>query len=88
MKHKWFLVLALAMMVAAMTAGLPVLWQTGLAMAGTISLPRTGQTQSYGARDDGALQMGATLPTPRFTDNGNGTVTDNLTGLIWLKNAN
>jgi hypothetical protein len=24
----------------------------------------------------------------RFTDNGNGTVTDNLTGLIWLKNAN
>ncbi len=27
-------------------------------------------------------------PEPRFTDNGNGTVTDNLTGLIWLKNAN
>jgi hypothetical protein len=24
----------------------------------------------------------------RFEDNGNGTVTDNLTGLIWLKNAN
>ncbi len=23
-----------------------------------------------------------------FTDNGDGTVTDNLTGLIWLKNAN
>jgi hypothetical protein len=32
-------------------------------------------------------------PTPRFTDNlvnsvSNGTVTDNLTGLVWLKNAN
>jgi hypothetical protein len=27
-------------------------------------------------------------PIPRFTDNANGTVTDNLTGLIWLKNAN
>ncbi len=26
--------------------------------------------------------------TSRFTDNGNGTVTDNFTGLIWLKNAN
>jgi len=26
--------------------------------------------------------------TARFTDNGNGTVKDNLTGLIWLKNAN
>jgi len=25
---------------------------------------------------------------PRFTDNGNGTVTDNKTGLIWLQNAN
>jgi len=27
-------------------------------------------------------------PRPRFTDNGNGTITDNNTGLIWLKNAN
>jgi hypothetical protein len=26
--------------------------------------------------------------SPRFKDNGNGTVTDNNTGLIWLKNAN
>ncbi len=25
---------------------------------------------------------------PRFTDNSDGTVTDNLTGLVWLKNAN
>lgn len=24
----------------------------------------------------------------RFTDNSNGTITDNLTGLIWLKDAN
>ncbi len=30
----------------------------------------------------------ATLATNHFTDNGNGTVTDRLTGLIWLKNAN
>ena len=36
----------------------------------------------------GELQLGATSPDPRFTDNCNGTVTDNLTGLIWLKNAN
>ena len=27
-------------------------------------------------------------PGPRFTDNSNGTVTDNRTGLIWLQNAN
>ncbi len=28
------------------------------------------------------------IPNPRFIDNNNGTVTDNLTKLIWLKNAN
>ena len=27
------------------------------------------------------------IPDPRFTDNIDGTVTDNLTGLIWLKNT-
>lgn len=27
-------------------------------------------------------------PIPRFTNNGDGTVTDNLTGLIWLRDAN
>ncbi len=31
---------------------------------------------------------GVAAPNPRFTDNSNGTVTDNLTGLIWLQNAN
>ena len=51
-------------------------------------VPRTGQTTSYGPRDDGALQKGVAWPNPRFTDNINGTVTDNLTGLVWLKNAN
>ncbi|MEI6236712.1 MAG: DUF1566 domain-containing protein [Planctomycetota bacterium] len=49
---------------------------------------KTGQTTSYDANDDGALQKGVTPPNPRFTDNNDGTVTDNLTGLIWLKNAN
>jgi len=28
------------------------------------------------------------IPDPRFRDNKDGTVTDNLTGLIWLKNTN
>ncbi|MFO1421394.1 MAG: DUF1566 domain-containing protein [Candidatus Competibacteraceae bacterium] len=57
----------------------------------TVPFPvaKTGQTTSYGTRDDGALapQTGAAWPNPRFTDNGNGTVTDNLTGLVWLKNV-
>jgi hypothetical protein len=43
---------------------------------------------SYASGDDGDLEKGVAWPPPRFTDNGNGTVTDNLTGLIWLKYAN
>lgn len=54
----------------------------------SINLPKTGQTTSYATGDDGALQKGIAWPNPRFTDNGNGTVTDKLTGLVWLKNAN
>lgn len=59
---------------------------------------KTGQTKCYEASgteipcsdtgQDGDLQKGVAWPTPRFTDNIDGTVTDNLTGLIWLKNAN
>ena len=53
---------------------------------------RTGQVLSYDAntpqRDDGALEKGVKLPSPRFVDKGNGTIKDPLTGLIWLKNAN
>ena len=55
---------------------------------GSVVLPRTGQYKSYAAGDDGAIQAGKTWPIPRFTDNSNGTITDNLTGLIWLKDAN
>ncbi len=55
---------------------------------GDASIPKTGQTTSYGDRDDGALQQGVAWPDPRFTDNGDGTVTDNLTNLVWLKDAN
>jgi|GEM_PF-921742 len=49
---------------------------------------RTGQTVSYEANDDGDLQMGVIWPSPRFNDNGNGTVKDNLTNLVWTKDAN
>jgi len=49
---------------------------------------KTGQTESYAPGDDGDWQKGVAWPVPRFRDNGNGTVTDRLTGLIWMKNAN
>jgi hypothetical protein len=41
-----------------------------------------------GTGQDGELQAGVAWPTPRFTLNGDGTVTDQLTGLIWLQDAN
>jgi hypothetical protein len=49
---------------------------------------KTGQTSSYATGDDGDLQKGIAWPDPRFSNNGDGTVTDNQTGLIWLRNAN
>jgi hypothetical protein len=52
------------------------------------SVQKTGQTTSYATGDDGDLQKGTALPKPRFTDNLDGTITDNLTELIWLKDAN
>ena len=51
------------------------------------SLPRSGQTKIYAVGDDGSAAKGVAWPFPRFTDNNDGTVTDHLTGLIWLKNA-
>jgi hypothetical protein len=49
---------------------------------------KTGQTTTYITGDDGYLRKGVAWPNPRFFDNGDGTVTDKLTGLVWLKNAN
>lgn len=49
-------------------------------------VPKTGQTASYAAGDDGDLEKGIASPPSRYTNNGNGTVTDKLTGLIWMTN--
>ena len=71
---------------------------TAEAFAGTVELPRTGQVTCYdssgntiscsGSGQDGATQAGSAWPAPRFTDNGNGTITDQLTGLMWMKDSN
>ncbi len=49
---------------------------------------KTGQTTSFATGDDGDVQSGVAWPNPRFTDNLDGTITDNLTHLIWDQNAN
>jgi hypothetical protein len=51
-------------------------------------VPKTGQIYKDADGDDGDLEKGVAWPYPRFTDNLDGTVSDNLTGLIWLKDAN
>jgi len=48
-------------------------------------LPKTGQTTSYRTGDDGDLKKGYPKEPPRFKDNGDGTITDNATGLMWVK---
>lgn len=74
-------------------------WVDGTEITGTATVcaiyppanvPKSGQGVSYYDGDDGDWQRGAEVKPKslRFTDNGDGTVTDNLTGLIWLKNAN
>jgi hypothetical protein len=63
-----------------------------------ILLPKTGQIKCYDSfgvdincldtGQDGDIQTGETWPVPRYIDAQDGTVIDNLTGLIWLKDAN
>ncbi|MEM1154918.1 MAG: DUF1566 domain-containing protein [Pseudomonadota bacterium] len=63
-----------------------------------LSLLATNQTRCFdvngsviscaGTGQDGEIQAGVPAPAQRFTDNGDGTVLDNLTGLIWVKKAN
>ncbi len=86
----------------------PALRSTAITVAGEIftilqegtqenlraDLPKTGQTSTYLADDDGEIRAGIPWPNPRFT-NPDGTapvsgdqVRDQLTGLIWSRNAN
>ena len=70
-------------------------WAVRGVSSGPAPVWRTGQTTCYdtsgtviscaGTGQDGDLQAGVAWPTPRFTDNGNGTVADNLTGFTWLQ---
>jgi len=48
------------------------------------TFPATGQTTSFTAGDDGALRRGAGL---RYQDNGDGTITDMNTGLMWERKS-
>jgi hypothetical protein len=76
------LLLALVVLTGLFLLSASIVWAQPAPVA------KTGQTISYLPGDDGDLQKGVASPSPRFTDNGDGTVTDNLTGLMWAKDAN
>lgn len=71
---------------------------TRAASAAPIQLPKTGQTLCWddagevidcaGTGMDGEASRGREWPTPRFNDNGDGTLTDLMTGLVWLRDTN
>src|SRR5512139_2423823 len=83
----------LLLLIVCIAPGIPAHAETP-----AIALPRTGQDACFDAEgsvvpcvntgQDGDKRAGAAWPSPRFTDNRDGTVTDNLTRLIWLKDAN
>lgn len=63
-----------------------------------LPLARSGQVSTFdqagkiiafqGSGQDGEFQRGTVWPDPRFIVNGDGTVSDALTGLMWLKDGN
>ena len=88
MEIKLFKMLTIVMITMAATSSL----------ATAAALPKTGQIKCYndagteitctGTGQDGASQAGVAIPSPRFVNNNNGTITDTLTNLTWLRNAN
>ncbi len=81
------------LLAANIKEGVNLFGVTGTVTAG--GLQKTGQTICYdvtgtviacsGTGQDGAVQAGAARS---FTDNGDGTITDNLTKLMWEKQSN
>jgi hypothetical protein len=78
MNKRLFLVLAVLTGMFLLSAS--IVWAQPAPVA------KTGQTTSYRTGDDGDHEKGVST-SPRFTDNEDNTVTDNLTGLMWTKHA-
>lgn len=55
------------------------------AVAAANVLPKTGQTIEYHAGDDGDYEKG--WEGDRFTNNEDGTITDNAASLMWIEDA-
>ena len=56
---------------------------SGISLPVPTGLLPTGQTTKYVDGDDGDYEKGYKPPGDHFIDNGDGTITDNATGLMW-----
>jgi len=65
---------------------LPNAFAANMTLGVARGLPKTGQTTPQVDYDDGYYEKG--WSGTRFTDNGDGTITDNATGLMWVKDGN
>lgn len=85
---------------AGKAGGSGVIWPVRPGPGGTAAIApaKTGQTGCWdsagspvacaGSGQDGEARAGLVWPAPRFTDHGDRTVSDNLTGSIWSKDGN
>jgi len=51
----------------------------------TIIIPKTGQTTKVRDGDDGDYEAGYAIGASRYRDNGDGTVSELVSGLMWVK---
>jgi hypothetical protein len=90
--NAWHVVFSFGRVITTVKTSTYYVWPVSSVTAGPTPVPATGAGDLGGytedAREDGTTKLGVVWPNPRFTDHGNGTVTDNLTNLVWLKNAN
>jgi hypothetical protein len=59
----------------------------GVSTGNPYAVPQSGQTEVHAPGDDADMQSGVVWPESRFIDHGDGTITDRLTGLMWLRDG-
>jgi len=68
--------------------GTPIVNYSPFSTQITDCIDDSGNTIScVGSGQNGEFQTGEPIPSPRFTDNSDGTITDNSTGIIWCRNG-
>lgn len=94
-KMAWMITLGIGPTVFVIKKSKAHLW---LVSGESTSVLRTGQqscwnadgkkVEELGTGQDGDHRAGVSWPSPRFRDNHDGTITDDATGLVWLKDGN